>query len=179
MSQVVSLGNVASTPAVPTSFTANDSTIAIPILNNLNVFAAESNENNDNGIDTHATAGTMHVLLTNRVTNGISTIDAAPTVGLTFALGASPGVYYINGDIAVFDTTDNAGAAYSFTWGVRTDGSTATTIGTNTGDIFEEVALSAATFALSVSGNDLVVTVTGIAATDINWNIYLNYRFVG
>lgn len=167
-------------PIIPTSFVTDDGT-AIPAANVLNVNGVDSTENNDNGLLTRANpdlSDNLEIVLTNRATGTVTTVDATPTVSLTFALGATPGVFYFQGDIAAFDTTDVAGGAYSFVSAARTTGVAGTEIGTEFKDVLEEAAMAASDIAVSVSGNNFIVTVTGIAAKTINWNSFLTYRFV-
>lgn len=167
-------------PAVPTAFHTDDGT-AIPALNVLNVNGLDSIENNDNGLLTRANpnlSDNLQIILTNRATGTVTTVDGTPTISLTFALGAIPGVYYFQGDITAFDTTDIAGGAYSFVSAARTTGVAGVEIGTEFKDVLEEAAMAASDIAVSVSGNNFIVTVTGIAAKTINWNSFLTYRFV-
>lgn len=167
-------------PSVPTSFVTDVNSPAIPAANVLNVIGGDTATNNDNGIQTDGSSGsnTLTVQLTNRMTALASTTDATPTVILTFPLSATPGVYYLEGDLVAFDITDTSGAAYSFSSAVRSTGAAATEIGTEFKDLFEEPSISAADFSISASGNNVIVTVTGIAAKTIDWNCFLMYRFV-
>jgi len=174
--RVVTSGNLP--PIVPVQFTADDATTAVPAAGNLNVFTNDTTANNDNGIRSTASGSTVTTQLTNRQTGAITTSDATPTTALTFALGATPGVYYIEGNVAAFDVTDTAGGVYNFISGMRTDGATATEIGSEFKDSFEEAAMSASDIAISASANNMIITVTGIAAKTIDWNAFITFRFV-
>lgn len=168
-------------PAVPTQFTADDATIGIPVANNLNLFSRDTTDNNDNGIQTTADpngSANYYVEVTNRTTGTTTTANATPTTVITFPLGATPGVYYFTGQLVAFDTTDTAGAAYSFESAVRTTGAAGIEIASEDKTIFEEAAMTAADFAFSVSANNATLEVTGIIAKSINWNCLLTYRFV-
>lgn len=164
-------------PTVATSYVTNSGT-AVPAANVLNVLANQSVINNNNGTTTTGSGNTVTVILTNRQTGSVTTVDSTPTVALTFTLGAVPGVYFIEGDVVAYDLTDAAGAAYSFTSGSRTTGAAAIEIGTQFKDLFEEVAMAASDFTVTASGNTVVITVIGIAGKTIDWNCYLTYRFV-
>lgn len=164
-------------PAIPTTFTA-DSGSATPVGNNLNIFGIDSTVNNDNGITTTAAGDTVDVVLTNRSTGTTTTVNATPTTVLTFALGATPGVYFFEGSVVAYDLTDTVGGAYSYVSGFRTTGAAAVEISTEFKDVFEEAAMSSADFSISASANNLIISVTGIAAKTINWNVSLTYRFV-
>jgi hypothetical protein len=177
MSQAGIISISGGTPAVPEQFTT-DSGIAVPVANNLNIFGIDSIANNDNGISTSGSGATVNIILTNRSTGTVTTANATPTTALTFALGATPGVYFFEGNVVAFDTTDTAGGAYSFVSGFRTTGAAATEISTEFKDVFEEAAMATADFSIAASANNFVLTVTGIAAKTIDWNVYLTYRFV-
>lgn len=164
-------------PTVPTSF-VTDSGTAIPQTNILNILSTDSIANNDNGTSTIGSGNTVTILLTNRQTGTTNTGNANPATILTFALGATPGVYYVEGDVIAFNTTDTAGAGYAFSSAVRTTGAAGTEIGTEFKDLFEEAAMATADIDISVSANDLLVTVTGIVGKSIDWNCLLTYRFV-
>lgn len=181
MSQIYKAAS--STPIVATSYVTDNGT-AVPAANILIIHGVDSTENNDNGIIAKGgvvgtgVANEVDIVLTNRQTATISTANATPTTILTFALGATPGVFFIEGNVVAFNSTDTAGASYSFVTGARTTGAAGTEIATQFEDIFEEAAMATADINVSVSANNLLVVVTGIAAKTIDWNCYLTYRFV-
>lgn len=168
-------------PEVPTSFVTDNGT-AIPVANVLNVLGRDVNTNNDNGIQTTADPNggdNLYVELTNRNTGTVTTTDATPTTLMSVSLGATPGVFIAEGNLLGYNTTDLAGGAYTFTGAAVTTGAAATEISVEEKDVFEQAAMAAADFDISVSGNNIVVTVTGIAGKTINWSGYFLYRFVG
>ena len=167
-------------PAVPTSFVTDDGT-AIPALNILNVLGVDSTENNDNGILTRSNpnlSNNLDVVLSNRITGTVTTIDATPTIISTFPLGATPGVYTFDVQIAGYDVTDTAGIGYFIEGSIRTTGAAGTVIGTPDKIINEEAATVTCDANLSVSGNNAIVTVTGIVGKVINWKVLSIYIFV-
>ena len=167
-------------PAVPTSFVTDDGT-AIPALNILNVLGVDSTENNDNGILTRANpnlSNNLDVVLSNRITGTVTTIDATPTIISTFPLGATPGVYTFDVQIAGYDVTDTAGIGYFIEGSIRTTGAAGVVIGTPDKVINEEAATVTCDANLIVSGNNAIVQVTGIAGKTINWRVLSIYIFV-
>lgn len=169
---------VTASPSVPTTFVTNSGN-AVPVANTLNILATDATTNNDNGILTTGAGSTVTIVLSNRQTSGtITTTDATLTTALTFALSGTPGVYFIDGNITAFNVTDTAGGVYNFASGVRSDGATATEIGVEFKDSFEEAAMATSDVFVTTSGNNSIIQVQGIAGKTINWNVVLNYRFV-
>lgn len=167
-------------PQVPIEFDTQVNSPAIPALNILVVNGGQTSVNNSNGIQTDGSSGgnILTVQLTNRVSGTVNTSDATPTPIITFALLATPGVYEIGGSVAAFDLTDNAGASYSFTSGIRSTGGAAIEIGTQFTTNFEEVAMTDADIDVTVTGNSIVIDVTGIAGKSIHWDALFTYRFI-
>lgn len=181
MSQFFQSGSaVPPPPIVPTIFLANNGPPgATPSGNTISFLADQEINDFDEGITSFASGSTVTYFLTNRGTAQITTPDATPTTIVSIPLGATPGVYYIQGQLVAFNTTDTAGAAYSFSGAARTTGAAATEIASEDKDIFEEVAMATADFSYGVTGNDAFVQVTGITGKTINWNVLITYRFVG
>lgn len=165
-------------PTVPTTFhTINGD--AVPAANIITFAAEDSILDNDNGLRVMGSGSTVTYQLTNRTTGQVTTTDATPTTVLSISLGATPGIYYVTGDLVAYNSTDTAGAAYNYSGAARTDGVTATEISTEFKDIFEESAMTTADFNIGVSGNTAFLQVIGIAGKTINWNALITYRFVG
>lgn len=175
-------------PTIPTSFQTQDGT-AVPAANILIVNAYDTTQNNDNGIETKGgvaggdppgagATNEVDVYLTNRKTGTITTADATLTTILTFSLGAVAGTFYVYGNVQGFNASTPAGGAYSFSGGYRTDGATATELGIEIHDEFEDAALVTADIFLSASGNNVIVQVQGVAGLSINWSCLLEYRQV-
>lgn len=95
---------------------------------------------------------------------------------LTIDLGATAGTYAVQVRVAGFESTTPAGCNYQIDGGARTTGAAATLIGQSQ-ELNEEAALSAADVSLVVSGNDLIVRATGVAALTIDWRCSVQYIF--
>ncbi len=162
-------------PAVPTSF-VTDSGTAVPALNILNLITNDTVANNDNGITDTGSGNTVTILLTNRQTGTVTTTDATLTTIQSVALGATPGIFYVYGNVQGFNSSTPAGGSYAFSGGYRTDGATATELGVELHDEFEDPALVTADIFLSTSGNNILLQVQGVAGLSINWNSLLEYR---
>lgn len=147
---------------------------------NINIFGEETSENNLQGINTRgdAAGNTVFVQLTNRLTGAISTNDATPTAIVTFPLGGDATTYIVNGVISAYESATPGGAGYFFNAAVRTDGATAAAIGVEFTSEFEDGALINSDVEVGVSGNNLVITVTGVAATAIDWLCQATYSRV-
>lgn len=167
-------------PDVPEVFQTDVNSPAIPAANILKVFGGQTSINNLLGVQTDGSSGsnTLTVQLTNRLQGAISTIDATPTTIITFALGATPAVFTLDGFISALNNTVASGAGYFFSAAVRTNGAAAIDLGHEFTSVFQEVAMSTAAVAVGVSGNNLVITVTGIAATAIDWLSQATYSRV-
>jgi hypothetical protein len=157
---------------------------AVPIANIIVLNGFDTIANNDNGITTAGgiigtgSQNEADVLLTNRTTATITTTDATPTILISFSLGATPGTYFVYGNVQSFNASTPASGAYSFSGGYRTDGITATELGADFHDDFEDPVLAPSDIIVGESGNNVVIEVEGIAGLTINWNAMLEYRRV-
>lgn len=170
-------------PIIPTSFVTDNGT-AVPSANILLINGKTSNENNNNGVISKGgvvgtgTSNEVDVVLTNRVSGSVTTADATVTAVTTFSLGATPGVYNFDIQIAGYDLTDVAGCGYFISGSVRTTGAAAVLVGTPDKITNEEASTIGCDANLTVSGNNAVVTVTGIAGKSIDWRSLSQYIFV-
>ncbi len=167
-------------PTVATSYVTDVNSPAIPAANILDVFGGQTTADNDKGIRTDGSSGSnvLTAQLTNRQTGTVTTADTTITTVLSFSLGATPGTFYISGNIVAFNSSTPASAAYSFSGGYRTDGATAIELGTEFHDTFQDAALTTSDIFLTPSGNNVLVQVQGVGVLSINWNALLEYRKV-
>ena len=165
-------------PTVPTSF-VTDSGTAIPAANILNVLGIDASTNDLDGVTTTGSGNTLNVVLTNRITGTATTTDAVTPVNIyTFPLGATPGTYLFNAKFVAYNLTDSLSAGYMSTASVRTTGAAGTVIDAANSFYSEEGAMSGTVITNSVSGNDLVLTVTGLAGKTIHYVALTDYIFV-
>lgn len=177
MSQIYkSLASGPVPPTVPTSFVTDINSPAIPAANILNEIGGSVTTNNNNGLQTDGSSGsnTLTIQLTNRITGSVTTTDATPTTLATFSLGATPAVFTFDIQIACFNATAINGDGYFISGSARTDGVTATLCGTPDKIVNEEV-VDTSDANMVVSGNSVVVQVTGIAANTHRWRTVATY----
>lgn len=168
-------------PTVATSYPTDINSPAIPAANVLNVLGSDVSTNNQNGIQTDGSSGsnTLTVQLTNRITATATTTDGVTGVQLySFALGATPGTYLFTQKVVGFNTTLNEGAVYSGFRGVRTSGAAGVLINANQIIVGEEGSFALTEVVNSVSVNNAVLTVTGIAGSTIHWYVLTDYIFI-
>lgn len=172
-------------PSVPTSFVTDINSPSVPLANVENVFGGSVTTNNIKGIQTDGSSGsnTLTVQLTNRITASAITTDGVTPVQLySFALGGTPGTYLFTQRIVAFavDTVGGLnpiGAVYSGFRGIRTTGASAVLINANQVIVGEEGSFTVAEVVNSVSVNNAVLTVTGIAGKTIHWAVLTDYIF--
>lgn len=167
------------------TFVTDVNSPAVPAVGVLNVVGGYTSVNNANGIRTNGSSGgnTLTIQLTNRLKGTVTTSDATPTTLVSFTLssanlGASMGVCTLEYNIVGYNATDDEGVGYSIFGSVRTDGASATLIGVPDKIVNEEAGQVTCDANLIVSGNAVIIQVTGIAAKTINWNCVGTYVFV-
>lgn len=168
MSHITMVG-VGGMPSIPTQFTADDATVAVPAANNINLFSNDSTTYNANGISSTASGSTLTYRLNNRVQGTTSTIGAVTGDVITFAMGATPGTFKFNIDIAGFNSSTPTGAGFGVEVCAITDGATCTIIDT---DVTRQraVATNATDCTAVASVNNLIFRLTGQAGLTINWS---------
>ena len=124
------------------------------------------------------TANELDVVITNRATAQITTIDATLTPIITLPLGATQAVFSVGGTVTVIIPSTGAGASYDFSAAIKTSGVASTEIGAEYPTTFEDTSLSTANIFFVASGNNAVLQVLGVAGTTINWDAYLTFRQV-
>jgi len=100
----------------------------------------------------------------------VQTTDATPAALLTVPVGASS-VVTLTGMVAAADSAYTAAVGGTFTITARRAGGAAAALSNPVVIVSSE---SAATFDAILSGDDLIVQVTGVAATTINWRAEYN-----
>ncbi len=160
-------------PSVPLSFT-EDTGVAVPVANNLNVIGGV-------GIDTSGSGSTVTISLENSSTGIATTVGAVTadvvTINLSTVIGA-PGTISIEARVAGFNAATPASAGYLLYGTARTDGVTATIVSTPDQIVNEDAALSLADGTFVASGNTVIVRVTGVAGLTINWRATSSYTVV-
>lgn len=166
--------NASGMPAVPTTF-VTDSGNATPALNVLNVVTPGGGTT---GISTSGAGNTITITLTDTSVSGTGqTIGAVTADVITFPLGAVPGTYTFDINVAAFEATTPVGAGYGIVAAVRTTGAAAVLVPNQAIDELEEAALIAADAVVTVAGNNMIVRVTGVAGLTIGWKATAEYVF--
>ncbi len=158
-------------PTVATQYVLDDG-IAVPAANSLNVLGETTEENNDNGIMTIADpdpGDNLFIALTNRLIGEVESEEGSVEDLITFSLSDSAASYRFNFDVIGRETTTGATVGYSVDGTAKTDGSTASLVATPFIDNDEDASLITANIDLVVSGNDVILQVTGVVGTTITY----------
>jgi len=151
-------------PDVATSYVSDIGT-AIPALNILNVISGT-------GIETTGSGNTLVIRLRNSGRVTTQTIGAVTSQPVLITLGATPSIGIFVSRVVGYPTdASNTGVAYFIRSAVKTNGATASIVGSQAKDPFEDASLISADANVSVSGNNLTMTVLGVVGLTINWVI--------
>ena len=166
-------------PSIPTTFVTDINSPAVPALNILNVFGNDTTDNNANGIQTDGSSGsnTLTVQLTNRLTGTGTTVGATTDTLFSIALSGTASSYFFVIDVVGFDGTTPSATGYLISGTARTDGVTATVVGTSE-TYSEDAILVASDVDLIAVGNSVTLVVTGVAGVTLNWNCVGTYVMV-
>jgi len=166
--------NASAMPTVATSY-VTDAGTAVPALNVLNVVTPGGGTT---GIATSAAGNTITITLTDTSVSGTGqTIGAVTADVISFPLGAVPGTYTFDINVASFEPTTPAGAGYGIVASVRTTGAAAVLVPNQAIDELEEAALIAADAFVTVAANNMIVRVTGVAGLTVDWKATAEYVF--
>lgn len=163
------------------TLTGNSGGVVIPDASgNINVVGGTISTGVGGGITTvgNLSANTLTLSLTSYSSQTVTTTDATPNNSMTIALGATPGVYTFDINVSAFDITDTAGAGYSLFGTIRTTGAAGVLVGLPDKIINQEAAMATSNVILTVSGNNAVIQVTGVAGKTIDWKAITFYTFV-
>lgn len=168
-------------PIIPTQFTADDATVAIPSANNLNVLSRDTTDNNANGVQTTVDANlsnNLYVELTNRSRVTATTSDGGgqtqtvtiftPTVSTALEFSAS----FIG-----YDSANNEIAGGSME-GIakRSAGGTTAIVGTNDTLDESDAGLAAVDWDIVTDGTLIQAQFVGIAGRSIAWSAVFLYN---
>lgn len=166
-------------PTVPQQFTADDSTIAIPASDNLNVLSRDTIDNNDNGIQTTAdpnSSDNLYVELTNRIKVTATTSDGGgqtQTVTLMTPTDASALVFKCG--FIGYDASNDECAGGSQEGISRKSGGTVVIVGVNDSSDQSDAGLITVDWNVIASGADLEAEFVGVAGRTIVWTATFTY----
>lgn len=169
MSQILSIGSGGGGGGILETLTGNTGGAVHPLANNINVIGDTTSINVSGNPATH----TLTVSAANQQTYTLTTLNAVPANLITFALPSNTCYsFVVNLVAAQSDFSHGAGGIVSAA--VRNAGAGAVSIGAATYAVPQDFG---GTFNVTatVSGNNFVLTVTGLAATTINWKAVTTY----
>lgn len=170
-------------PIIPTQFTADDATIAIPAANNLNVFSRDVTASNDNGIQTTAdpnASDNLYVELTNRIVVTGTTTNLQ-TTSVTLFTPTNATAFSYKGTIVGYDTAGGFAAGGSIEGlgkkiaGVVSVVGDSDTLDENDAALEPPIAATSVDWNIVANGADLDVQFVGVAGSTINWKCLFTY----
>ena len=119
-------------------------------------------------------------MLTNRLVGSATTVGAVTADLVTFALtapavGSIPGAIVLDAQVVAFEPTTPAAAGYAIFGTVRGTGAATVLVCTPDKIVNEEAALTTADADLVVSGNNVIIRVTGVVGLTLHWNVIATY----
>lgn len=160
-------------PIIPTQFTTDDGTIAIPAANNLNVFCRNTIENNNNGIQTTAdpnNSNNLYVEITNRISITASTSDGAgQTQVVTLMTPTNSTAIEFSSSFIGYDSANDEAAGGSQEGIARKSGGIAVIVGTNDSLDEADSGLVSVDWNIIASAGDIQAQFVGIAGRTISW----------
>jgi len=153
------------------TLTGNTGGAIFPTAGNINVLGS--------GELSVAGAGSTLTISNSQYINAtITTTDATPTTIFSLPLGGSAASISIDVDFVCRNVTDGGGAAYNVFGLVTTDGTTGTEVGQESYISIESNSLLLADSVISVSANNALLRVIGVAGKTINWRVVGFFRSV-
>lgn len=146
-----------------------DSGSATPVAGVINLLGDSNSDNVTEGVTTSASGNTVTVLLTNRIEGSNTTVGATTETVNSYNLPASAGSYQVFTQISGYESTGPGYAGITIQGCIGTDGAATSVIGVPTINYTTSASLGAIVAELSVSGNQLMVDVTGVAGLTIDW----------
>lgn len=172
-------------PSVATSYVTDNGT-AIPVANVLRVLGTDSSDFHPEGIQTSGLGNVLDIIRTNHISGTVTTPDATVTTIITFPLlfNGSPlaSAWLFDCDIVGLTVAPSTivGLACGFNvFGVvRSDGLSATIVQTPDKLYNRNNAIVTSDSNLSTSGNNMILTVTGVVDYTIKWRASVTYTLV-
>jgi hypothetical protein len=169
-------------PDVAESFVTDVGT-ATPAAHVLNIIGGQSASNTVAGIQFTGSGPTVTGVLTNRFSASTTTADATPTTVLSVTPTPNvAGVYTITATITgLKSAAPQSAVGYNIFGVVRTDTVNCFLVGTPDKIVNEDNGTGGTTNMtscdanISVSGNNIIFVVTGIAGLSIDWNMLATY----
>lgn len=129
-------------------------------------------------VDGNPATSTLSYSLTSYSNQTVTTTTATANNTMTIPLGAIPGVYTFDINVAAFNVTDTIGAGFSLFASARTDGSSGTLIGIPDKVVNLESGMATSNVNLTVTANNAIIQVVGLAGKTIDWRSIVFYTFV-
>ncbi len=177
MSQIIKPGTGGGPPGpVTITFETDVNTPSIPLVGIENVLGGFVPDDVANGIQTDGSSGmnTLTVELTNRARGSGTTAGVQTITLVTFPLPTA-GTYVFDANFAAYEAGTPSGAGYAVFGSVRSDGVSAFLVGTPDKIKNEDATFTTTSADIGVTGNSMLLTVTGTAGLTIDWVVVATY----